>query len=354
MCAPAPPAPPDYVGQAKAQGEANKDAAIASSIMSNPNIITPYGSQTVSYDYGTTQQPVGAYNPNRGMDLGSGYDPTGGRSYAMPSQPSSGTPGGVPVPTVTQSFSPEQQKLYDQQTQISSDLNDTALGGLGRVNDMMGSSFDMAGFSDVSGVDTGRLTPRTVQGTVGGQDEIYQAMMDREASRFGQRRDATEADLLARGFNPGGSGYDNRIDEISRAENDFSLGARLNAGQEQQRLFDMESRDRAQGLNEQTIQQQSQAAERARQIQEALMVRQLPLNEINALRTGNQSTLPQFQQFSPTSVGAAPIMDAAIAGGNFAQQNYQNQVAGSGGLFDLAGAVAGGPIGGRIAKSIFS
>ena len=43
------PKAPDYPAQAKAQGEANVDAARVSSKLSNPNVITPYGAQTVTY-----------------------------------------------------------------------------------------------------------------------------------------------------------------------------------------------------------------------------------------------------------------------------------------------------------------
>lgn len=383
MCAPDAPPPPDYVGQAKAQGEANLKAGIQSSILSNPNIITPYGRQDVTYaktggpqrwvpgtaatEAGWSAPTTGSWEPGLssadnlyGFDGGQWTD--GKRSQWMDAK--AATEGRWEAPTngelqatVTQSFSPEQQKLYDQQTQLSSNLNDTAINGLDRVNDQMDKSFDLSGMSGVQGVDTSTLDPRTVQGSVGGQDEVYNAMMQREAERFGNQRQSTEADLLARGFNPGGTGYDARMNDINRAENDFSLGARVNAGQEQQRLFNMESQGRAQGLNEQSVQQSSQSADRARQIQEALMQRQLPLNEINALRTGNQSNLPNFQQYTGQQIQAAPIFDAAIAQGNNAQQNYQNQVAGSGGLFDLAGAALGalGPIGeaGGLAASIF-
>jgi hypothetical protein len=51
--------------------------------------------------------------------------------------------------------------------------------------------------------------------------------------------------------------------------------------------------------------------------------------------------MPHFQTYQGANVGAAPLMDATMAAGNFAQQNYQNQVAGSGGLFDLLGAGLG-------------
>jgi hypothetical protein len=368
----------DHAGQAREQGEANLEAALATSIISNPNTITPYGSQTVTYN-----------------DV-----------------------DGFMQPTVEQTFSPDQQGLYDQQTELSSSLNDTAIGGLGRVNDFMGTGFDTSGFTqvdpldfsalpetrgidldalpdfgsltgnnliDVNRVDTGTLAPRTVEGSVGGFDNIYNALMDREQSRFDTRRSNTEADLIARGFNPGGEGFDNRFDEINRAENDFSLGAMMAAGDEQSRLFGLESSGRAQdlyeqntqqaadqsfrgqqfseeaaigsfanqlrsmGMDEQTIAAQidnarnqqlfnqqldtqaSQGTRRSNDIAEALMTRQLPLNEINALRTGNQSTLPNFQQYTGASVAPPPIFDAALAGGNFAQQNYQNEVAGSGG-----------------------
>jgi len=46
---PSPPAAPDYAGAAQAQGAANVDAARLSARMANPNIVCPYGSQTVSY-----------------------------------------------------------------------------------------------------------------------------------------------------------------------------------------------------------------------------------------------------------------------------------------------------------------
>ena len=389
MCAPSPPPAPDYVGQAKVQGAANKEAAVASSILSNPNIITPYGQQQVTYDrVGGNQQWVPG-SPASFGDYGN-YTPAGQGGFQ--------NVGGELQGTVTHTFSPEQQKLYDQQTQLSSNLNDTAISGLDRVNSTMNQDFNpsltevgslqtsnpndfqninLDNLNPYGRLNTDNLADRTVDPTVGGQDEIYQAMMDRESQRFGERRNTTEADLIARGFNPVGAGYEGRMDEVNRAENDFSLGARQFAGAEQNRLFNMESQARQQGfgenmamadnanrlrsmgLNEQQIaaqmnnqnvynmfnqnlqKQQSDAVLRDRQMQEALMRRQLPLNEINALRTGNQSMLPQFQQFTGQNIAAAPIFDAALAQGNFAQQNYQNQVAGSGGLFDLAGAGLG-------------
>lgn len=75
-------------------------------------------------------------------------------------------------------------------------------------------------------------------------------------------------------------------------------------------------------------------------------MRQLPLNEINALRSGSQTTLPQFQAYSGANVQAAPIFDAAAAQGNYDMAAYQNRPDVMGGLFQLGGAVAGGMFGG--------
>lgn len=76
MCAPSPPPPPDYAGAAVAQGAANKEAALASSRLNNPNVNNPYGTQV--WQEGATDDAR---------------------------------------PTLTQTFSPEQQALYDQSVQ---------------------------------------------------------------------------------------------------------------------------------------------------------------------------------------------------------------------------------------------
>ena len=47
---PAAPAAPDYTGAAVAQGAANVEAARATAKLSNPNVYSPYGNQTVTYD----------------------------------------------------------------------------------------------------------------------------------------------------------------------------------------------------------------------------------------------------------------------------------------------------------------
>lgn len=83
------------------------------------------------------------------------------------------------------------------------------------------------------------------------------------------------------------------------------------------------------------------AAERQRALQEQAYMRQLPLNELNALRTGAQVNMPQFQPYSTANVQPAPIMQGAQAQGQSDINRYNAEQAQGGaftsGLFSLAG-----------------
>lgn len=82
-------------------------------------------------------------------------------------------------------------------------------------------------------------------------------------------------------------------------------------------------------------------AARAAGLQEQLALRQLPLNEIAAIMSGAQVQLPQFQGYQGADVAAAPIFGATTAAGDFAQKNYQNQVAGYNARMGMYGNLAG-------------
>lgn len=394
MCAPSPPPAPDYAAQAAVQGQENRQAALDTALLSNPNIITPYGTQTVSYGYpGMGSAGNGLFDitdsGQLNLNVGMGAGPRRGASTSGP------TFGQVPQPTITQTFAPELQQQFDAQNRIINQLNSTAESGLGRVSDAMATPFDTSGLpnvdvvntsnlpgvrdlttnglNDFQGIDTNALASRTVDPTVGGFNQVYDAMVQRQNPQFNKARQDMEAELISRGFVPGTEGYNQRLDEINRQQNDYNLAATQYAGQEQQRLFDMESQLRAQGLSEQQIQsamnnairgqqfgenqamtqsdmarrqqslqeqdvqQASSASERERAIQEQAYLRNLPLTELNALRTGGMPNLPQFQQYTGANVQAAPYMDAAIAQGNYNLAANQQQ----GGLFDLLGAGLG-------------
>lgn len=368
MCSSDPPPPPNYKADAKAQGAENRETAYAQSVLNNPNTVTPYGSQTVTYDWGNqaqaqAQPPQGSvppweqYGGYPGSYGGGGYP---GSSYSGGGGNGRGYAGsGVPQATITQTFSPEQQGLYDSQTALQQGLLDTAQTGLDRVDEQMSvpwgegqdfqeygaidpsqygtvdplsteglqdysgidrsqlspngdlnydglqemrgvnidqlpefgqlgteglnewgqpldtsqlsegsQGYDYSGMQDLTGVDLSQLDPRTVQGSVGGRQDIVSALRAQEAPRFEQERGALEADLMARGFSPGSDGYNERMRVFDQGQEEFNLATTIRGGEEQQRLFDMESQLRAQGLGEQEARLRSQGLIRQQQVGE--------------------------------------------------------------------------------------
>lgn len=169
----APPAP-DYVGAAQAQGAANKDAAIASAQLSNPNITNPYGSQTVRYQ----------------------NDPVTGN----------------PVPYVTQSLSDLGQQRFDQDERINSGLGDIAEQGLGYVQNTLDKPFDV-----------GSLPQRSVNAGETGQ----QAIMRRLEPNLERQREQLRTQLYNQGVREGSEAYQNAMTDQSQRENDLLSQAAL-------------------------------------------------------------------------------------------------------------------------------
>lgn len=265
----APPAP-DYAAAATAQGQANTAAAAQSSKMSNPNINNPYGSQTVSYD---------ANN----------------------------------IPTVTQTLSPTQQKLFDQNNQISQDYGNLAQSAMANVAQQgIGTPLDMTNIGSA---------PTAGQQ---GWDNAYNAIMQRNQPFMDRSNSQLQTQLANQGLAPDSEAYKNAMMDQAQNNNNFALGAQAQATDQQQAQFGMDT----------TAQQNA--------LGQAITLRELPMNEANALRSGSQISVPQFQQFSGTQTAPAPIMQGAqnqyqAAQNTYGQQsaNYNNMMSG---LFSLGGA----------------
>jgi hypothetical protein len=296
------------------QMRANRQAALDSSTLMNPNYENPYGSQTTTPAY---------------VDAN----------------------GNLVQPKVVQALNPQQQGLFDTETEIKQGLGNTALSGISGVQSMFGTPMDTSGLidryqvdpsgiQDYSNIDLNALSARNTQPGVTGRNTITDAMIAREQPRFDRAEEQMRNKLLIQGFNPGTEGFAEQTDEFGRAKNDFNLAAQAAGAQEQSRLFGLESALRAQQLQEQDTARVGNAQnreqqvgeqmdfgrytsdERARMLQEAMGLRNQPLNELNALRNGNQATVPQFQPFNANGVAAAPAYEAAQsqaqAAGNYA------------------------------------
>ena len=275
MGKPKTPKQPDMVGAAKAQGDANVEAARLSGKMSNPNVINPYGSQTVTYK--------------------------------------------DDVPTVTQSLSPEQQALFDQQNRLSQGLGSLAEGHLGNVANAIGTPYDAS-----------KLPPQAVAGQQG-WDNAYNAIMQRNQPLLDREKSQLDTQLSNQGLFRGSEGWDNAQRDLAMKQNDFALGAQREATGQQQAQFGMDTQARQNALSQDAF------------------LRSMPLNELNALRSGLQVNVPQFQGFQGQNVQAAPIMQGTQQGYQNALQNYGQQSANynnmMSGLFGLGGAAMMAPAG---------
>lgn len=363
MCAPSPPPPPDYSAAAKAQGEANVEAARINARVNNPNIITPYGNQTVTWGNlsatpapsstpAAEQQQAPTSNVRTraqdGYGSGQGYyewrdgensdpvwitnTPAVQQMQSTPSTPTApisntpAPPASDPYlndqPTVTRTFSPEQQALYDQQTEISKKLGLLGLGGLDWLQETVDKPLDLSGVTDFASAPAANEATRKA---------VTDAILARQQPGVERKQDELRTQLITRGFRPGTEAWNREWQRLGAQENDMRLAADVAGGQEMQRLYGMA----LQGA-------QFQNTSRGQQIQEALLKRRLPLEELNALRTGAMPQLPQFQNYQGSTVAPAPVFGAAQAQYGASADAYNAQAAQSGnfmsGLFGLGSA----------------
>lgn len=267
---PAPPPAPDYTGAAQAQGQANVEAARVQGQMNNPNVINPYGTQTVTWN--------------------------------------------GDQPTLTQSLSPEQQALYNQQVGNQQLLGGLGTQGINAAQGIIGSKLDYSGAPAMPG-DYNAL-----------RGQVYDAMMARPNQDIAINKDNLNSSLIAAGIRPGSKAYDNQMNLVNRQQTDAQQQALINAGNQTQQAYGMDMQSRQQALAEQLAQ------------------RQVPLNEITALMSGSQVSnpfsTPGYAQ--NIQVGAAPLYNAAQQTGQYGTDVYNAQMAQQGnlqsGLFGLGGA----------------
>jgi hypothetical protein len=197
-------------------------------------------------------------------------------------------------------LTPLGQQRFDQEQRIMSSLGDTAESGLNRVSDSLAKPFSFGGADDL-------------------QNQAEAAYMSRMQPQFDRGRESLKTQLAVQGIDPNSDAAKREYEKVAFQENDAKTNAVLNA-------FKM----------------------RPQMLQEEMSIRGQPLNELNALRSGSQVSVPQFQNYSPTSVTSAPVMQGAQAAGNASMQAYNAGAAQDAammqGLFSLGGAAMGAPI----------
>jgi hypothetical protein len=275
MGKPSPPPAPDYTGAAQAQGAANLDAAVAGSNLNNPNVNSPYGTTTY-------------------------------------------TPGATPSdrPTMTQTFSPEQQALYNQNTATQLQLGQLGQQGTSALQGVVGKSVDFSGAPTTGSYDDTRK-------------KVTDAMMGRANEDYGKATDQNNSSLVAAGIRPGSKAYADAQQMIERSHNDARQQAEIAGGNAASQAYGMDSDRRKQAITEYLAQ------------------RQVPLNEITALMSGSQVSnpfsTPGYAQNA--QVQAAPMYQATSDLSNFQSDLYNQKMGMYGntmsGLFGLGGAAVG-------------
>lgn len=282
----APPAP-DYIGAAKQQGQDNLAAAKQSNIMSNPNMYTPFGNQTVSYssptfDQGSYDAALAKYNANnvdrnafmrQGNPEGdtttgatyfdqAAYDAANAKRGAAPTREGFMTGGGQP--TVTQTLTPQAQQTLESQQRVQTALANLGERGIANASAMLSQPFtpttteikhDFGGYSAVPlaenfnakttvplqySLDTSNLAAMPINAGTSAQDLIMQRL-----NPTIQAGDVSFKQSLAnQGLAPGTAAYDAAYRNRQMGVNDLYNQAALQG-------INLDMAARQQGLNEQ-------------------------------------------------------------------------------------------------------
>lgn len=247
------------------QAATNRDTAIAQTRLNQVDEVTPFGTST--------------------------YAPTGEKV------------DGIQQYKRTTTLNPEDQKMLDVQRQIGQQLLGTGSGLLDRVNESTSNPFSLGDYPAITGINE--------DARQGVEDALYKRATNRLDRRFGNQQTDLETQLANQGFARGSEAWKREMQDFSENRDDAyeqaRLGAEASAIQEQGRLFGLES------------------SQRERAIQEGLLERGLPLQEIQGLLgTSPGITTPQFSPTPQTGIAGTDVLGANTLAFNSAQNRGGN------------------------------
>lgn len=278
------PPPVDPAALASAQGAANKDTAIAQARLNQVNEITPYGTST--------------------------YSPTGEKI------------DGIQQFERKTTLNPEEQKMLDSERAISQQLLGTGQNLINRVDEATANRFSLDNAPAVTGIN------EDARNKV--EDALYSRATNRLDSRFSDQQGDLETQLATQGFARGSEAWNREMNNFEENKNDAYEQARLGA--------------EAQGISEQGRLFGLEQSQRSRAIEEQLLERGMPLQEIQALLgTAPGVTNPNFSAtpqaaIAPTDVVGAQSLASSMQA-NAAAQQAANRNSLTGGLFGLGSSI---------------
>jgi hypothetical protein len=169
--------------------------------MNNPNVVGPYGTQTVTWQGDT--------------------------------------------PTLSQNLSPQQQLLLNESNATKIRLSQLAGQGANAAGQVIGKNLDLSGLPAQPGNATDTRT------------KVLDAMMTRVNEDSDRQRGLTESRLLASGIPRGSKAYDDAMALQERTRTDAANQAYLASGQEMTRDFQQDAQRRREALGELLAQRQT-------------------------------------------------------------------------------------------------
>lgn len=423
------PKAPDPMETAQAQAGMNRDTAITQHQLNMVNQYTPYGnlvySQTGSAFAPSETGQDYYYNPSTGEYRTDRPTVIGSVPSASPAQ-TTGSPvfdraiekrngpstdpvfadgwqkvkGNLtPQYSATQTFSPEQQKIFDETQKAQQNLAQLANEQSGFLKNYLGEKVNLTtnlGLNENLGLKTniggtysdklgGAYTTQiggNYTDTYAGADDFSadrQRHEDAILARLAPRQQRDEAtlrnQLIQSGIRPGTAAWDSEYARLQSGVNDARLGAILAGGDEQARMVGM-ARDAAMFGNQANLlkaqfgneaefnrfqaqnaaslgaanfyndatQRNAEFANAARERNAAfnnaatLQQRNQPINELMGIMSGAQVQAPNYVNTPQTSVGGVDYT-------GLVNQKYQGELAsyqsGMGGLFGLGSALVG-------------
>jgi len=367
MGKPSAPPPPDYAGAAREQGVANQKAGQQTAVLSNPNIISPYGNQTVSYDmaggFDGTPQPTITQTLTPDAQATLEAQQRVQRSVANLGEQASGTAQRI-MSTPFQYSGPDIQTSVGQQTPVNYGPTMGQYGTAGSVAPGaygQASGFNADPYGNLkTGADMSGVAAMPVNAGMTGQ----QAIMSRLQPQIEQQTKATAQTLANQGITPGSEAYNNAMREQQQGQNDLLSqaalqGINLDMSANQQGYGQalgqagFYNQGAAQGYNQALggAEFGNQAA--AQRLQQELGLYNVPLNQITALMSGSQIQAPQFQNYTGGGqIGAAPVAQAATNQGNYDTAAYNSKMSALSGLYGGLGSMAGGALGGSLGTKL--
>ena len=282
------PSSPNPYTTAAAQSGANMSAAGYNAVSGNANEVGPYGSSSYKM---IEQVPI--YQDGRIVSYAPRYE----RTTAL---------------------SPDQQKLFGLETQSRYNVGSAAVEQTAKLRDQLNTRVDPSKWAEWQ---TNLGTEPIRQDTAPtDRRAIELAMMQSYDRNTDPAMRAQEAKLAARGMNPGSQGYGTFQRQTGDSRAEAIRNAYIASGNESraaQGAFNDASTSR---FNMNNILAAYYNNLRGAQMGEEFALRNQPINEITALMSGSQATVPTPQPFNPSTMQAPNIA-------SYINQDYSNRAA---------------------------